>query len=83
MSGLSGTSGLLPAMKRTIGYSWARTCRRGWLGRAVIGGLFAATLATLFLLPTVVSRQNSIPAENGAFLPAPQREESELDQELR
>jgi hypothetical protein len=30
-----------------------------------------------------VSRQNSIPAENGAFLPAPQREESELDQELR
>jgi multidrug efflux pump subunit AcrB len=53
VSGLSGTSGLLPAMKRTIGYSWARTCRRGWLGRAVIGGLFAATLATLFLLPTV------------------------------
>jgi hypothetical protein len=32
---------------------------------------------------TPVSRQNSIPAENGAFLPAPQREESALDQELR
>jgi len=35
----------------------------------------------LFVPP--VSRQNSIPAENSAFLAAPQREESELDQELR
>ena len=31
----------------------------------------------------LVSRQNSIPVENGAFLPASQREESELDQKLR
>jgi multidrug efflux pump subunit AcrB len=49
MTSLAMIAGMLP-MALAIGQGSEETAP---LGRAVIGGLFAATLATLFLLPTV------------------------------
>jgi multidrug efflux pump subunit AcrB len=49
MTSLAMTAGMIP-MALAIGQGSEETAP---LGRAVIGGLFAATLATLFLLPTV------------------------------
>jgi Cu/Ag efflux pump CusA len=44
------------------------------LGRAVIGGLFAATLATLFLLPTVFGI-----VQKGASLTSPSLDPEDAD----
>jgi multidrug efflux pump subunit AcrB len=49
MTSLAMIAGMIP-MALAIGQDSEETAP---LGRAVIGGLFAATLATLFLLPTV------------------------------
>jgi multidrug efflux pump subunit AcrB len=49
MTSLAMIAGMIP-MALAIGRGSEETAP---LGRAVIGGLFAATLATLFLLPTV------------------------------
>jgi multidrug efflux pump subunit AcrB len=49
MTSLAMIAGMIP-MALAIGQGSEETAP---LGRAVVGGLFAATLATLFLLPTV------------------------------
>jgi len=49
MTSMAMIAGMVP-MALGIGEGSQQTAP---LGRAVIGGLFAATLATLFLLPTV------------------------------
>src|SRR6266566_5044368 len=49
MTSLAMIAGMIP-MALAIGQGSEESAP---LGRAVIGGLFAATLATLFLLPTV------------------------------
>jgi multidrug efflux pump subunit AcrB len=49
MTSLAMIAGMVP-MALAIGRGSEETAP---LGRAVVGGLFAATLATLFLLPTI------------------------------
>jgi multidrug efflux pump subunit AcrB len=62
MTSLAMIAGMIP-MALAIGRGSEETAP---LGRAVIGGLFAATLATLFLLPTIFGV-----VQNGASLKSP------------
>ena len=66
MTSLSMIAGMLP-MALAIGEGAEETAP---LGRAVIGGLTAATLATLFLLPTIFGMiQRSASTESGSLDP--------------
>ena len=64
MTSLAMTAGMLP-MALGLGESGQQTAP---LGRAVIGGLLAATIATLFILPAVFALLMGKPTSNSASL---------------
>ena len=70
MTSLAMIAGMIP-MALAIGRGSEETAP---LGRAVIGGLFAATLATLFLLPTVFGI-----VQKGASLTSPSLDPEDAD----
>jgi len=70
MTSLAMIAGMIP-MALAIGRGSEETAP---LGRAVIGGLFAATLATLFLLPTIFGI-----VQKGASLKSPSLDPEETD----
>jgi len=70
MTSLAMIAGMIP-MALAIGRGSEETAP---LGRAVIGGLFAATLATLFLLPTIFGI-----VQKGASLKSPSLDPEEAD----
>jgi multidrug efflux pump subunit AcrB len=70
MTSLAMIAGMIP-MALAIGRGSEETAP---LGRAVIGGLFAATLATLFLLPTVFGI-----VQKGASLKSPSLDPEDAD----
>ncbi len=70
MTSLAMIAGMIP-MALAIGQGSEETAP---LGRAVIGGLFAATLATLFLLPTVFGI-----VQKGASLTSPSLDPEDAD----
>ncbi len=70
MTSLAMIAGMIP-MALAIGQGSEETAP---LGRAVIGGLFAATLATLFLLPTVFGI-----VQKGASLKSPSLDPEDAD----
>jgi multidrug efflux pump subunit AcrB len=70
MTSLAMTAGMIP-MALAIGRGSEETAP---LGRAVIGGLLAATLATLFLLPTVFGI-----VQKGASLKSPSLDPEDAD----
>jgi multidrug efflux pump subunit AcrB len=70
MTSLAMIAGMVP-MALAIGQGSEETAP---LGRAVIGGLFAATLATLFLLPTVFGM-----VQKGASLKSPSLDPEDAD----
>jgi multidrug efflux pump subunit AcrB len=73
MTSLAMTAGMTP-MALAIGQGSEETAP---LGRAVIGGLFAATLATLFLLPTVFGI-----VQKGASLKSPSLDPEDVDSQF-
>ena len=64
MTSLAMTAGMLP-MALGLGESGQQTAP---LGRAVIGGLLAATVATLFILPAVFALLMGQPSSKSASL---------------